>query len=53
MKDAHSTDGAEILQRHKGKKYLQYPLASIAEFVRVLDDGISLIFSNALEINPA
>ena len=53
MKDAHSTDGAEIVQRHKGKKDLQYPLASIAEFVSAMDDGIFLVFSNALETNPA
>ena len=36
-----------------GKKGLQYPLASIAVFVGVLDDGISLFSTQALETTTA
>ena len=48
--EANSTDRPGIVQQHKLKKDSQYPHAV---FVEVLDDGMSLFFTQALETTNA
>ena len=53
IKDAHSTDGASIVQHHEHRKGVQYPHVATFGFLRAPERVISINFSYDLDITNA